>query len=175
MVYRLGRGGSRDQAITAPARSTAEVLASIVLYCTYSTVHLSHYTITDQPFCNFTLFLFFISFLTITSLRNYWDEGYLTLSLSPRFYLEKFCSVFVVIACSRFWTDLFAICGNTLSCRIQSPTTIDYRMSTNAARKSLSTISSFRYVLDYYLCVVWYLIMSIRDETIGGYTTSKAL
>ena len=48
-------------------------------------------------------------------------------------------------------------------------------MSTNAAREYLSTRSSFRYVLNYYLCVVWYLIMSIRDETIGGYTASKAL
>ena len=59
-------------------------------------------TITDQPFCNFSLFLFSFSFLILTSLRSYRDEGYITLSLSLRFYLEKFCSVFVVIACHRF-------------------------------------------------------------------------
>ena len=47
----------------------------------------------------------------------------MTTSSCLNFYLKTFCPLFVVIACRRFWTDLFAICGNTPSRRIQSPTT----------------------------------------------------
>src|ERR1700691_560711 len=47
----------------------------------------------------------------------------MTLSSCLNFYLKTFCPLFVVIACRRFWTTIFAICGNTSSRRIQSPTT----------------------------------------------------
>ena len=40
-----------------------------------------------------------------------------------------FEDILPVIACRRFWTDLFAICGNTPSRRIQSPTTHYQKMS----------------------------------------------
>ena len=78
--------------------------------------------ITEPPFCKFSLFLFSSSFLILTYPRNDQDLGEMTLSLP--FHLEKFCSWFVVIACRRFWTDLFAICcGNAPGFQIQSPIT----------------------------------------------------
>ena len=46
----------------------------------------------------------------------------MTIILCLHFYLKIFCPLFVVIACTKFWTDLLAICGNAPSCQIQSPT-----------------------------------------------------
>jgi hypothetical protein len=66
-------------------------------------------TITEPPFCNWTLLDFSCPFLILPSLRNYRDMGEMSLCLCLKFYLKTFCPLFVVIACRRFWTDLFAI------------------------------------------------------------------
>jgi hypothetical protein len=66
-------------------------------------------TITEPPFCNWTLLDFSCPFLILPSLRNYRDMGEMSLCLCMKFYLKTFCPLFVVIACRRFWTDLFAI------------------------------------------------------------------
>jgi len=66
-------------------------------------------TITKPPFCNWTLLDFSCPFLILPSLRNYRDMGEMSLWLCLKFYLKTFCPLFVVIACRRFWTDLFAI------------------------------------------------------------------
>ena len=64
---------------------------------------------------------FLLPFLILSSLWNHRDLGEMTLILCLHFYLKTFCPLFIVIPCRKFWTDLFAICGNALSHQIQSP------------------------------------------------------
>jgi hypothetical protein len=67
-------------------------------------------TITKPPFCNWTLLIFFCSFLIPLSLQKYRDLGETSLSLCLHFHLETLCPLFIVIGCRGFWTYLFAIC-----------------------------------------------------------------
>ena len=77
------------------------------------------YTITEPPFCNWTLLDFSCPFLILPSLCNYRDIGEMSLCMCLKFYLRTF---FIVIACRRFWSDFFLqFYGNAPSRRIQSP------------------------------------------------------
>jgi len=87
----------------------------LIRWCTYET------TITEPPFCNLSLSVFFYFFFILISLWNYRDLGEMTVNVCL-FYLEIFYPLFIVIACRWFWTHLFVICGNAPSCWIQSPT-----------------------------------------------------
>ena len=126
-------------------------------------------TITDQPFCNCSLFLFSFSSLIVTSLQSYWDEWYLTLSLSLHFYLEKFCPVFIVIACHRFWTDLFAI-RRAAELKVRP---LNWSHDVDICCSQIpSTISSFRYVLNYYRTfnsAAWQIAKRSVQKPMAGY------
>ena len=76
-------------------------------------------------------------FLILSSLRNYRDLGEMSLCICLHFYLKIFCSLFIVIACRKFWTDLFAICGNAPSRRIQSPTVSTLPKTISSIRMSV--------------------------------------
>jgi hypothetical protein len=79
-------------------------------------------TITEPPFCNWPPFDFSCTFLILLSLRNYRDLGEMIMIPCLHFFRKTFCPLFIVITRTKFWTHLFAICGNAPSCRIQSPT-----------------------------------------------------
>ena len=64
-------------------------------------------TITEPPFCNWTLFDFSCTFPVLSPLQSYRDLREMTLILCLDFYLKVFFPLFIIMAFRMFWTDLF--------------------------------------------------------------------